>query len=107
MMYVAKKEKRILNPVLLQIDLKALFKPGVMYADCNATRRDASLSDRPTQIRFDLVKQRTHFDVPTDLRKYYQAEVLVPSPISEDYIIFPTKINPFPSIFFFFFKQDN
>ena len=91
MMHVAKKENRISNPVLLQVDLDALFRPGVMFSDCNATRRDASILDRPTEVRFSLVKKQSAFDVPLHLRKFYQAEVLVPSPISPEFIIFPKK----------------
>ena len=45
-------------------------------------------SRSPTEVRFSLVKQSA-FDVPLHLRKFYQAEVLVPSPISPEFIIFP------------------
>ena len=43
MMYVAKKEGRISNPVVLRIKLEAVSRPGVMFSNCNATRKDAIL----------------------------------------------------------------
>ena len=93
MMYVAKKEGRISNPVVLKINLDALLRPNVLFSDVNATKRGASLADRPRHIRFDAVKQQSAFALPTSLRKFYQAEVLIPSPIPSELIIFP-KENP-------------
>ena len=59
MMYVAKKEGRISNPVVLRIKLEAVSRPGVMFSNCNATRKDAILSDRPEVVRFDIVKAKS------------------------------------------------
>ena len=89
MMHVAKKENRIGTPVLLRVHLDALFRPGAKFSDCNATRRDASIADTPTQVCLALTTQQSAFDVPTHLRKFYQAEVLVPSPVPAEFIIFP------------------
>ena len=58
MMYVAKKEGRISNPVVLRIKLEAVSRPGVMFSNCNATRKDAILSDHPEVVRFDIVRQK-------------------------------------------------
>ena len=77
MMYVAKKEGRISNPVVLRIKLEAVSRPGVMFSNCNATRKDAILSDRPEVVRFDIVKAKSSFEVPELLRHNYQAEILV------------------------------
>ena len=41
MKHIAKNEGRISRPVVLQIKLEAVLKPGVLFFDCNATRRDA------------------------------------------------------------------
>ena len=90
-MFVAKKEGRILNPMVLRIKLEAVSRPGVMFSDCNATRRDATVSDRPDMVRFDVVKAKSCFEVPELLRHFYQAEVLVPSPLPPHLIIFPTQ----------------
>ena len=91
MMYVAKKEGRISNPVVLRIKLEVVSRPGVMFSNCNATRHDALLSNRPDGIRFDLVKAKNCFEVPQLLRHYYQAEILVPSPLPPHLISFPTQ----------------
>ena len=89
MMHVAKKEGRISDPTVLQIDLDALYRKGITFSDCNAARRDASLSARPDQVHFEVIKAGSVFAVPSPLRKFYQAEILVPSPIPPEYIIFP------------------
>ena len=89
MMFVAKKESRISNPVILRIKLEAVSRPGVMFSDCNATRHDAIISDRPSVVRFDVVKAKSCFAVPELLRHFYQAEVLVPSPLPPHLITFP------------------
>ena len=91
MMYVAKKEGRICNPVVLRIKLEVVSRPGVLFSDCNATRHDAKVSDLPDVVRFDTVKAKNYFDIPELLRHYYQAEVLVPSPLPAHLISFPSK----------------
>jgi len=89
MMYVSKREGRISDPVLLKIKLEAVSRPGVLFSDRNATRSDAILSESPTVVRFDVVKRDHVFEIPELLRLYYQAEVLVPSPLPPHLIIFP------------------
>ena len=89
MMFVARKEERISNPVILRIKLEAVSRPGVLFSDCNATRRDAVISESSDIVRFEIVKAKSHFDVPELLRQYPQAEVLVPSPTSP-LIVFPS-----------------
>jgi len=65
-------------------------KPGVLFSDCNATRKDAVTSPNPNVVRFDLVKARNQFAVPVEVRHFYQAELLVPSPVPPELIPFPT-----------------
>jgi len=43
----------------------------------------------PKIIRFDVVQQKDQFAVAPELKKFYQAEVLVPSPIPPHLIEFP------------------
>lgn len=80
MMYVAMKDGRISNPVILEIDLEVALWDGTQYADRNMTKNGAvvggTLSDLK-RIHFDTVKQRTHFDLPEEEMKFYQAEILV------------------------------
>ena len=90
MMYVAKKENRIGNPIVLRIKLEAVSRPGVLFTDCNATRHDATVSQHPDVVRFDVVKEASCFAVPELLRRFYQAEVLIPSPLPPHLIMFPS-----------------
>ena len=89
MMYVSKKEGRVSDVVVLQIKLEAVSRPGVMFADCNAARRDVTISESPEVVRFDIVKAENAFAVPELLRHFYQAEVLVPSPLPPHLITLP------------------
>ena len=89
MKYIAKSKGRISHPVVLQIKLEVVSKPGVLFFDCNATRRDAVQSSSPSAVRFDVVKAANQFAVTAELRRFYQAEVLVPSPVPAHLIVFP------------------
>ena len=60
-MFVAKKEDRICNPVVLRIKLEVVSRPGVLFSDCIATRHDAKVSDLPDVVRFDTVKAKNYF----------------------------------------------
>ena len=48
--------KRIKNPVMLEIKLSVVSRPGVMFSDCNATRTDAVCSNNPGIVHFDVVR---------------------------------------------------
>ena len=99
MMFVAKNESRISNPVVLRVKLEAVSRPGVLFSSCNATRHDAVISEHPDVVRFDIVKAKNYFAVPELLRHFYQAEVLVPSPLPPHLITFPTqKVNRVPKV---------
>src|SRR5690349_5028131 len=50
MKYIPKNEGRISRPVVLQIKLEVVSKPGVLFFDCNATRRDAVQSSSPNVV---------------------------------------------------------
>ena len=89
MVYVALREKRIKDPVLLEIDLQVVSRPGVLFSDCNATRTGSIQSIRPTIVRFEIVKACSQRDVPVEERPFYQAEVLVPSPLPPHLITIP------------------
>ena len=83
MMHVALADKRIAVPMLLKIKLEVVSRPGVCFSDCNATRLDARISKHLTK--------KSHFDVIKELQRFYQAEVLIPSPIPPHLIKFPSK----------------
>jgi hypothetical protein len=65
-----------------------------MFSDRNATRHDVSISTNPDIVRFDVVRAENAFKVPDLLRPFYQAEVLVPSPIPQHLVMFPREKKP-------------
>jgi len=89
MKYVAKNERRISRAVMLRVKLEVVSRPGVLFSDCNATRKDSTHSQSLSVVRFDVVKAANHFAVAPELAHFYQAEVLVPSPLPPHLILFP------------------
>ena len=87
------QEKRVSNVVMLQINLEVVSRPGVLFFDCNATRRGATRSTTPDVVRFEVVKAKNQYAVDANLKHFYQAEVLVPSPIPPHLINFPDSKN--------------
>ena len=73
--------------MLVVIKLDVVSRNGVLFSDCNATRKDAVISPRPEVVRFDVVKALNQFQVKQSLRHFYQAEVLVPSPLPPEFIV--------------------
>ncbi len=91
MMYVAMKDGRISNPVILEIDLEAIYWNETLYANLNAARYTIKPNIGPTisdfkQIHFQSVKAHKHFDLPEEEQPYFQAEVLVKNFIPLEYI---------------------
>lgn len=89
MMYVAMKEERISNPVILEIDPEVIYWSETKYADSNATRNEARVGKRFDDfknIHFSSVKVYKHFDLPEEEQPYFQAEVLVKNFIPLEYI---------------------
>ena len=91
MMYIALKENRISNPVLLELKLEVVSRAGVLFSDCNATRNGSVQSASPSIVHFDVVKMPKLCFVVVSQRHFYRAEVLVPSPIPPDLIVFPAQ----------------
>ena len=91
MMYVAMKDGRITNPVILEIDPDVIYWEECLYANLNAASYKAKPSIGPTisdfkQIHFQSVKARKHFDLPEEEQPYFQAERLVKNFIPLEYI---------------------
>ena len=91
MMYVAMKDGRISNPVILEIDPEIIYWKDTCYSNMNATIHrikpniGESLPDFK-QIHFQSVKVHKHFDLPEEEQPYFQAEVLVKNFIPLEYI---------------------
>lgn len=89
MMYAAKKTGRINSPVILEIDLSIANLPTTKFSDRNATKNGAIIHsglDGVSKIHFKTVKQPNHFDLSTEEKEFYQAEVLVLEKIPISYI---------------------
>jgi hypothetical protein len=88
MLYVAKQDGRIKNPVWLKIDLDVLFWEDTLFSDRNATDKNAQIGGRASdfqRIRFDVLK--TDSWTGKQQKAYKQAEVLVRSHIDLKYIL--------------------
>lgn len=91
MMYVAMRDGRISNPVILEIDPEIIYWKDTCYSNMNATIHRIrpnigdSLSDFK-QIHFQSVKVHKHFDLPEEEQPYFQAEILVKNFIPLEYI---------------------
>ena len=90
MKFVAMKEGRISNPVVLEVDLETALWADSLYADCNATKNGAcvggTLGDLKA-VRFGLFNRfLRYFDMNDEAKSYYQAEVLVKNFIPLEYI---------------------
>lgn len=80
MMFVAMKDSRISNPVILEIDPDVITWEGTKYSDRNATKTGAQIGDTIDslkKIHFNSIKARTHFDLAEEEQMYFQAEVLI------------------------------
>lgn len=88
MMYVAKRDGRIPDPVLLHTQLDPAFWDNTLFSNMNAASNDVvfgnSLSDFQ-RINFKAVKSR-YLDLPEELKPFHQAEVLVKSHLPIEYI---------------------
>ena len=98
MMYIALKEERISVPVVLEIKLEVVSRPGVLFCEINAAAKTAKASESPNVIRFDVVKAASMQSVvDASLRPFYQGEVLVPDWIPPHLIKIP-KVDAFTKI---------
>lgn len=95
MMYVAKSQGRIQNPIVLKINPEICLFEETKFSDMNATKTGhkcgQTLEDL-VRIRFAVVRQNTHFDLSDEDKPYYQAEVLVKTRLPIEWI---TNINAF------------
>ncbi|NCC71711.1 DUF4433 domain-containing protein [bacterium] len=88
MEYIARKEERISNPVILQIDKDIIFWEKTKFSNKNAARSDSSIGkgiDNFKNIRFDILKRR-YFDLNESEKSYFQAEILVFEKIPIEFI---------------------
>lgn len=90
MKYIAMKDGRIQNPVVLLIDIEVAYLKGTLFSDMNATKTGhktgGALNDL-SKIRFDIVKLPNHFNLEEPEKSFYQAEILVKTFVPKRYIV--------------------
>lgn len=89
MMYVAKNEGRISNPMVLEIDTDVALWKDTLYSDRNATKNGSNVGgmiDNFKTIHFGLFNNCNYFELSDDEKMYYQAEVMVKHFIPLKYI---------------------
>lgn len=78
MLYAAKKDGRLANPIILEIDLRVVFLHSALFSNRNATANDAEIGpglDDLKKVRFDLIRSGRW--ASDDEKGFIQAEVLV------------------------------
>lgn len=90
MMYIAMNEKRISDPVILEIDPIIVSLDSTLFTDRNANRTNCSIGgelDDLNKVHFNTVKERNHFNLNQEEAPYYQAEVLIKQFLPVKYIL--------------------
>ena len=88
MMFKALKEARISRPVILEMKLEIVSRPGVLFCERNAAATGVQTSANPKVIHFEVVKKDYKF-VSSEQKMFYQGEVLVPDYVPPHLIRFP------------------
>lgn len=92
MLYIAQQDGRITSPVVLEISIEQIYKSATRYATQNAAKNGVTADatfERFNSIKFPLLRRR-YFDLSTEEKPFYQAEILVLEKIPLEYI---TNIN--------------
>lgn len=87
MLYFAKEDGRINDPLILEIDPSVIFLKDTMYSDGNATSNQSQIGgDLKSfkKINFDVIKQK-RWD-GEEQKHYWQAEVMVKKNIPLNFI---------------------
>lgn len=90
MKYIAMKDGRIQNPVVLLIDVEVIYLNETLFSDMNATKTGHNTGgtiDDLNKVRFDIVKLPNHFNLEEPEKSFYQAEVMVKTFVPLKYII--------------------
>lgn len=89
MMFIAKSQGRITKPIVLKINPTVILWEETRFSDMNATKNghiQGNLIEHFRNIKFEVIEVNDYFDLSSELRPYYQAEILVKSFISIEYI---------------------
>ena len=89
MMFIAKSEGRIDNATVLKINPVVILWEETRFSNMNATRNghiQGGLIQHFRNIKFEIIKVTDYFKLSDQTKPYYQAEILVKSFISIEYI---------------------
>ena len=89
MMYTAKKEGRISEPVIIEISIDVCNMPDVLFSDINATANGACIGkgiDALRNIDTNIVR-RDYIGLADEQKPKYQAEVLVKQKVPLEYFL--------------------
>lgn len=92
MLYIAQQDGRITSPVVLEISIEQIYKSATRYSTQNAAKNGVTADatfEKFNSIKFHLLRRR-YFDLSTEEKPFYQAEILVLEKIPLEYI---TNIN--------------
>ena len=64
MMFTALSERRLVDVVVLEIDLSVILRSGTLFSDRNAAASTAKVSSSPSIIHFDIIRHSNYFRVP-------------------------------------------
>ena len=100
MMYLALKDGRMSRPVVLEIKLEVVSRPGVLFCAINAASTAAKTSEDPSVIHFGTVQASSQRTVAASEKSFFQGEVLVPDCIPPHLIKIP-KVDALPNLWSF------
>ena len=90
MMFAAKYEGRIVNPVIIKVRTEVCELPGTLFSDVNATANGVMIRggiEGLQLIDFNVVTQNYSASFSDDVKAKYQAEVLVKHKIPLEYFV--------------------
>jgi len=90
MKYVAKKEGRIPNPVVLEIDPSIIYAKDTIYSNMNATRighLKGGKIKHLKKINFNIINKKNYYDLINKEKPFFQAEVMVKTHLPLEYIL--------------------
>lgn len=91
MKFIAVKEQRIINPIILKCDTDLIMHKNTLFSNCNAAKNESIVSetiDFFKSLKFGIFKQN-YFSINNDpaLKSAYQSEVLIPKFLPSRYIL--------------------
>ena len=90
MMYRALKDRRILNPVILEINPDVMLLETTQFSDMNATSNNCNVGSTfqyLKKVNFSIAKNGKYLELADHQKPYCQAEILVYSHIPLNYIL--------------------